>query len=449
MKTAFSLHRKLDTLRKKYPAFIYQKYSYRIKSGNLKISFCFKIEPDIVFKPRIVIKNIPEGRLGKIRALSSTETLNASHLDKKALNNFVFHLGLMEIPSYWKTTCSPEIIIRAGAPDKDQAAWWRNLIIKSMGQFFYENKIDWREPDFLKISVNPSISAPALGTTDLELKEGYLIPVGGGKDSIVTLNLLKEKDERINCFLLNPSRAAKKTVKIAGLKSPIIVERKIDQGLLTLNAKGYLNGHTPFTAVLSFLSVFCAVLFDYKNIAFSNEKSANEGNVIYFGKSINHQWAKTSEFEKMFRIYSQKYLAKNINYFSYLRKYTELQIAKMFAKYPKYFPAFSSCNKGLKTGEKWCGYCPKCLFVYLMLYPFLTRKQLLVIFGKDLFEEKSLLSTLKSLLGQGKHKPFECVGTYRETNEALRLSLAKAKKEGGQSLPYLLQKYDGIKRVKR
>lgn len=402
---------KLETLRKKYPEFVYQKYSYRLKRGNLKIAFCFKIEPDIIFKPRIIIKNIPDGRMEKI--------------DKKALNNFIFHLGLMEIPSYWKATCSPKIIIRAGALDKDQAAWWRELIIKGMGQFFYENKIDSREPDFLKISVNPSISAPALGTTDLELKDGYLIPIGGGKDSIVTLNLLKERGEKINCFLLNPSGYAKKIVKIAGLQSPIKAERRIDANLLTLNSRGFLNGHTPFTAVLSFLAVFCAVLFDYKNTVFSNEKSANEGNVLYLGKSINHQWAKTSEFEKMFKSYSQKYLAKNINYFSFLRKYSELQIAKMFARYPKYFPAFSSCNRGLKTGEKWCCKCPKCLFTYLVLSPYLSENQLLKIFGKNLLKDKKLRPLLKTLTGERGIKPFECVGTYQESQLALQLNAHK------------------------
>ncbi len=398
---------KAETLRKKYPAFIYQKYSYRLKRGNLKISFCFKIEPDIIFKPRIVIKNIPDGRLEKI--------------DKKALNNFIFHLGLMEIPSYWKATCSPEIIIRAGALDKTQVAWWHDLIIKGMGQFFYENKIDWRDQEFLKINANPSIAAPALGTTELELKEGYLIPVGGGKDSIVTLNLLKERSERINCFLLNPAKIIKKVTKVAGIKNPVVVERRVDPTLLELNKQGYLNGHTPFTAVLSFSAVFCAILFDYKNVAFSNEKSANEGNLMYLGKTINHQWAKSSEFEKMFRAYCQKYLAKNVNYFSFLRKYTELQIAKMFAKYPKYFSVFSSCNRKLKAEERWCNTCPKCLFTYLILAPYLTEKQLLKIFGKNLLKDKKLLPLLKKLTGERGIKPFECIGTYKESRLALKL----------------------------
>lgn len=418
---------KLDSLRKKYPRFVYKNYSYRFKRGDLRIYFYFKIEPNIVFRPKIVIKNMPEGRLDKI--------------GKRAFDNFIFHLGLMEMPSYWKATCSPEISIQAGYLSKTQVAWWHELFIKGLGQFFYENRIDWRSPDFLKISVNPGIAAPALEIADLELKEGYLVPVGGGKDSIVTLNLLK--NERINCFLLNPSKAAKRVARLARLKSPVTVQRRLDADLFELNRQGYLNGHTPFTAVLSFLSAFCAVLFDYRNIAFSNEKSANEGNVTYLGTCINHQWAKTSEFEQMFKTYLRKYLAKHINYSSYLRKYTELQIAKMFARYPKYFGAFSSCNRGLKTGKKWCGQCPKCLFTYLILYPFLQPKDLRKIFGQDLFENRKLLPVLRNMIGQGRHKPFECVGTYRETKEAFRISLKKARKAGRVS--YLLQKLDDLK----
>ncbi len=233
-------------------------------------------------------------------------------------------------------------------------------------------------------------------------------------------------------FLVNPNKQIKKAAKVSRVKKQIIVKRVIDKKLLELNKKGYLNGHTPFTALLSFLSVFCAVLFDYKNIAFSNEKSANEGNVKYLGKIINHQWAKSSEFEKMFKDYCKKYLAKNVNYFSYLRKYGELEISKMLTKYPQYFSFFSSCNASMRIGAKqtrWCGNCPKCLFVYLTLYPFLEKKELLKIFGKDIFENRKLLPIMKSLIGQGSIKPFECVGTKKESRLALKLSLKKLKKK--------------------
>ncbi|MBL7142492.1 MAG: hypothetical protein ISS83_02465 [Candidatus Pacebacteria bacterium] len=407
---------KLQQLRKKYPRFVFEKYSYRISGNNLEVFFDFKIEPDISFQPKIIIKNIQ----GKVNNLE----------------NLIFHLGLMEIPTYWKATCSPEIIIRAGFLNREQISWWKSLIIKGMGQFFFENKIDWRSKNFLKIRCESNNKYKVFNG---KLKNRYLVPFSGGRDSIVTIELLKKKSKTA-LFLVNPNEQIKKSAKVTKIKKQIIVQRVIDKKLLALNKKGCLNGHTPFTALLSFLSVFCAVLFDYKNVVFSNEKSANEGNVKYLGRIINHQWAKSSEFEIIFKKYCKKYLARNINYSSFLRKYTELEISKKLINFPQYFPVFSSCNSSMRMGAKqvrWCGNCPKCLFVYLTLYPFLNKKQLLLIFRKDIFQNKKLLPVMKALMGQGKAKPFECVGTRKESLDALKLSLEKKEKN---KAPYLLTK---------
>ena len=404
---------KANVLRRKYPKFIYRNYDYKISGGDLKLSFFFGIPPDIKFCPRITVKNIPRTLLAGTRSV---------------LNNLVFNVGLIEMPSYWKTTCSPKIIVEAGYLNKEQIKWWENLIIKGMGQFFYENKINWRSPNFLKItSIRHNYPMVELRRMDTKLKNRYLVPFAGGRDSIITLEGLKKQKKDIALFTVNPVSKIQNAAKVSGIKKQIMIERTIDKKLLNLNGMGFLNGHTPFTALLSFLSVFCAVLFGYKNIAFSNEKSANEGNVRYLGRIINHQWSKSSEFEKMFRYYSQKYLVKNINYFSYLRKCTDLEISKMFAQYPKYFPVFSSCNVGRKTGARWCGKCPKCLFVYLTLCPYLEKKELLKIFGEDLLQKSNLTPILKGLIGQGSHKPFECVGTYAEAKKALNLCLKNSK----------------------
>lgn len=417
---------KLKKLQKKHPKFTYESYSHKISGNDLKISFNFRIEPNICFKPVIIIKNVNTRQLKKV--------------GDKLLNNLIFNLGLIEMISYWKATCSPKIEIKAGYLNKEQVKWWQDLIIKGMGQFFYENKIKFQKPHFF---INNCSKSNIEQINKPERKNRFLVPVGGGKDSVVTLELLKKSNKKISCFLVNPSKAMRKVVKVARIKDSIIIQRKIDPLLLKLNKKGFLNGHTPITAVLSFLSVFCAVLFDYKNIAFSNEKSADEGNVKYLGRTINHQYSKTSEFEKKFKNYCKKYLTKNINYFSFLRKFTELEISKMFLKYPKYFSVFSSCNMALKTGERWCRNCPKCLFVYAILYPFLKKKQLLKIFGKDFFENRKLLPIMKNLIGKGKAKPFECVGTYKESKTTFNLSLKKAKR--AEKIPYLLKKFDEIR----
>ncbi|MFH1509768.1 MAG: hypothetical protein ABID67_01285 [Candidatus Nealsonbacteria bacterium] len=411
----------LKQLQKKYPKFLYSNYSYKISGENLKISFLFKIEPGIIFKPELIIKNIP------------------TKFDLNGLDNLVFNLGLIEMISYWKATCSPVIEIECGNIDEEQIKFWKFIILNGMGQFFFENKIKPFSPKIVsfkkdKLEIDKKIK-----------KDNYLIPIGGGKDSIVTLELLK-KEYKFNCFSLNPTVAAKKVMKVGGCKKPIIVNRKIDKNLLSLNRKGFLNGHTPFSAYLAFLTVLTAKIFDYKYIALSNEKSSNEGNLKYYGKNINHQWSKSYEFEKSFNKYSKKYLSKEIKYFSFLRPFYELQIAELFSKYPKYFSSFLSCNEAHKTysgkrkpkGE-WCGQCSKCLFTYIILYPYLERKDLIKIFGKDLFKNKRLIIILQQLIGEKGFKPFECVGTHNESLTALYLNLKKNKFLEDDSQPILLK----------
>lgn len=432
---------KAAELRKKYPRFIYESYAWKIVKNDLKVVFLFKIEQispkiesGIEFRPEITIKNIDKKRIAKIGDC--------------VLNNLVFNIGLVEIPSYWKATCSPEIVVKAGHLDADQIEWWRDLIINGMGQYFYENKIGFTKPDFLRI-VSSGENSGCLFEKNLQKR--YLVPMGGGRDSIVTLEMLLSQKKKVVCFLVNPFASALKAVKISKTGKPIIIERKIDPILLKLNTAGFLNGHVPFTALLSFLSVLSAVLFDFKFIAFSNEKSSNEGNVEYLGRNINHQWSKSADFENKFKFYCEKYLARNIVYASFLRKYTELEISRMFAGLKKYFSAFSSCNvvkrmKNASAGSgdrgKWCGECPKCLFVYISLYPFLSQKELLKIFNKDLYEDKNLLQLLNDLAGKGTMKPFECVGTFLETRAALCLGLRKAKQSG--HIPLLLQNIEKL-----
>lgn len=412
----------LTKLRKKYPKFVYKDFSIERGENNLRISFCFKVEPDIYFVPEITIENIKRSRI--------------CALDYQTLQNLAFHLGLMEIPSYWKATCSPEIIIEAGFLTAGQIRWWKNLLLNGLGQFFYTNKIDFTFPNFVKIKTAKKRKQAFLSLKRRLNQDKILVPVGGGKDSIVALEILKKASKNFNCLTLNPTPAALKVMAIANCKNPIIVRREIDKTLLDLNKKGFLNGHTPFSAYIAFLSVACAVLFDFGKIAVSNERSANEENLIFLGKKINHQYSKSFHFEKVFAPYAQQYLAGDIHFFSFLRPMYEIQICQLFSQYPFYFPYFKSCNKGQKKNI-WCGDCPKCLFVFTTLYPFLEEEELTKIFSKNLFEKESLWPTVLALIGEKGHKPFECVGTKEETLAAFYLSLKKTKKP----LPVILAKF--------
>jgi len=397
-------------LKKRYPTFFYKSYSATQKKGDLHISFHFTLPPDISFRPTLVVKNIPK-----------------KHPD---IENIVFHLGLVEMISYWKATASPQIVVAAGYLNKEQIAWLKDLLLKGMGEYFFKNKINFTKKNFLTITSSPP--KRDLGALKSRLSNRTLVPVGGGKDAAVTLELLKKAKLLLRPFLLNPKKEQLRIIDLAKAGKPIVVERTIDPQLLLLNQKGYLNGHTPFSAYLAFTATLVAVLFNYKYIALSNEQSSNEGNVKYLGKVINHQYSKTYDFEKRFRAYSKKYLTKDVEYFSFLRPLYELEIAKLFSQYQKYFSVFLSCNEAHKTksGRKkptgeWCGKCAKCLFVFLALYPFAGEKRTTAIFKKNLLKQKKLKPLLEELTGKKRFKPFECIGTIKESKIALLLQKQK------------------------
>jgi len=350
--------------------------------------------------------------------------LNA--LSPGTLELFVFHLGLIEMLSYWKATCSPEILVRAGSLDAQQIVWWTDLLLHGMREFFYVNQIEFTQPDFVRLSTSSSPSQDRNLTCCSLSQDRDLVLMSGGKDSALSVQLLREVGKEFHCLLLNPTPAAQAITAQAGDQAPIIARRTIDPRLLALNQAGYLNGHTPFSAYLAMLGVTCAVLCGYRRVIVANERSADEGNVEFLGNEVNHQYSKTLRFEGAFRWYSETYLSKEAQYFSLLRPLYEVQIARLFARYPQYFGSFASCNKKQREGS-WCKQCSKCLSTFTLLYPFLPAEDVTRIFAEDLFERAEAIPTMRELLGFAEHKPFECVGTREEMLVALYLSIQQAK----------------------
>lgn len=405
-------------IQEKYNEFIYKDFGYKEDKQNLIIWFDFLIKPDLKFKTEIIIKNIKKAQI-------------------KNIDNLIFHLGLIEMLNYWKLTCAPIINIEAGNLNKKQQSFLKKVIINGMGQYFYENKIDFQKPKFLKITANGNKSAFKPLDKRLNNKR-ILVPVGGGKDAPVTLKMFQKQKKDIGSFVLNAIKPQKDIIRIAGLKENILVERKLDNKLFELNEKGFLNGHVPFSAFLSFLSVLLAGIFDYGTVAFSWEKSANDGNIKYKGRWINHQWSKSSEFEKIMQDYVKKYLLKSMKIYSPLRKLSEIEIIKKFAGLKQYHPFFLSCNNAYKTknaSKRWCGKCPKCLFVFSALYPFMDKQELIKIFGKNLFQDKKLIPLMEQLIGKRGFKPFECVGTISESKKIIKACIEKEK----NNLPIVLK----------
>lgn len=404
---------KYNELRNKYDTFIYDNYEIEELENTTKITYNFIVPSLTQYKPTLEVK--------KFKIDSFTK-------------NLIFHIGLVELVSYWKATCSKNVIIKAGYINKEQIEFFKKLYFYGLGELFYTNGITPNYDDFINIKCElkeQNIKIPNY------VGNGNLIPIGGGKDSNVTLEIMKSDFEDNLCFIINPKQVTLSCAQTAGYSNEkiVTVKRTIDKNLIELNKQGFINGHTPFSALVAFLSYFNAYITGKKYILLSNESSANESNVD--GTKINHQYSKTYEFECDFNEYTKKYFKIDIKYFSLLRPLSEYQIAMLFSNYEKYHEIFKSCNVGSKKEPwHWCCSCPKCLFVYIILSPFLYKEKLIRIFGEDLFEKEDLLDIFIELTGYGKTKPFECVGTYEEVRYAITKTISKLDKQ-----PYLLKYY--------
>ena len=409
--------------REQYKEFYYNNYSIKEDSQAIYIEFEFEIPNLTKFNPKLKI-------LKKNMKLKSIET--------DYVKNMVFNMGLIELISYWKVTCSQQVIIKCGYLNEEQISFWKKIYFYGLGELFYTNNIQTNIEEFMDIkSIGNKIEYEEIK----DLMEGYIVPIGGGKDSVVTLETLKIDKNKDFCLIINPKPVTLKCAEIAGFKDDNIIEvtRTIDKKIIELNEKGFINGHTPFSAMLAFISYFIAYLTNKKYIALSNENSANESNIK--GEKVNHQYSKSFEFECDFEKYSKKYLKAPVKYFSFLRPLNELQIAKIFSKHEQYHRVFKSCNVGSKKKEwVWCLNCAKCLFAYIILSPYLYKEKLINIFGADMFENENLLETFKELTGNGVTKPFDCVGTFEEVNFAISKTIQNIE-NNNEELPYLLKYY--------
>lgn len=410
-------------LREEYPNFIYNDYKITDLNDKLVIEYNFEIENLAKFNPRIEILK---------------KEFNFKNINSKMVKNIVFNIGMIESISYFKATCSPHFCIKCGKLDCFQENWFKKLFYLGLGEFRYINNIKVKKEELVEfISMGEKIEVEE----NQSVSSGIIIPVGGGKDSNVTLDLLKDYKKDSLVFLIGSKNVSLDCAKEAGYTDNQIIEIKriIDKNLLDLNKKGFLNGHTPFSAIVAFISYLVSYLLDKKYIALSNEDSANESNVE--GDNINHQYSKTIEFENDFREYANKYLKAKVEYFSMLRPISELQIAMLFSKIEKYHKIFKSCNVGSKSEPwVWCCDCPKCLFVFIILSPFLYKQRIIDIFGEDLFEKENLLKTFIELCGYSENKPFECVGTYDEIRFAVTKNIQNLELQK-EELPYLLKYY--------
>ncbi|MBQ9328289.1 MAG: hypothetical protein IJ225_07105 [Solobacterium sp.] len=409
-----------EELRERHQVFYYHDFAIIESDEEFRVQYDFEIEGLSHFNPDFII----------------TKPDAFTYANLRTVREAAFSLGMVELISYWKLTCAPEVIVECGKLNEDQIRWWKKLYFNGLGEFFYKNHIDVTEDAFMNLT---SIGEALTGQIDQRHFSGNLIPVGGGKDSFVSLELLKGHKEENHAFVINHVMSAVHAAIAAGYESDrlIIAERSLDSRMLEFNKMGYLNGHTPFSAMCAFAASLTALIYGIQNICLSNEASANESTIK--GSSVNHQYSKTFEFELDFKHYMDTYLTPEIHYFSLLRPLSELQIAGFFSTLTDYLPVFRSCNVGQKE-ERWCGHCAKCLFVCVMLSAYLPDETLRSIFGADMLNDETMKPLFLQLTGLEDDKPFECVGTREEVNTAAAMSIA-AHERNGIPLPTLYQFY--------
>ncbi len=396
--------------------------SYKFEPEKKRIFFNYKTEfknkKQLFFTETVILPKIPDTK----------------SLPKELLAKLLEGLHIILGVSYYKLYCSHKIKLPYRL-SKQEASFWQTVYKKGLGEFFYKNDLDpktgalfqsARPSTYSKISalVSPKLSLPRYNR--------YLVGIGGGKDSIVVAELFKKNKFDITGFAVSTNKKSPlidtivKKIGIKDLKIKRILDKKVFD-------KHQYNGHIPISAIYAYLGIFAAVLYKYSYFIVGNEYSSNFGNLKYKGQIINHQWSKSFEFEKLFQDYVKNFISPDIFYFSLLRPFYEIRVVKMFSELKKYFTLFSSCNSNFKikrltlgqTRGKWCNQCPKCVFVFILLSAFLTKKELINIFSKNLYEDKNLLPLFKDVLGFGKVKPFDCVGTFEEAQTAFFLAKDK------------------------
>lgn len=404
-----------NQIRAIYPEFIYEGYDFETRGTILDVCYRFNIPGLSEFRPKL---SFPLGAISPDRYLDETA------------RRILFNIGMIELISYWKSSCSPTVRILAGSLDADQIRFWKELYFGGLGEFFFRNEIETNINDFMFIDATAPKGTAIVDHSEFLKNEngskpfGLLVPVGGGKDSVVSLCRLAEIKAEVSGFAINATQAVIDTLEVAGIpvERRLFVERRLDPNMLALNRLGYWNGHTPFSALVAFISMYVAYVHDLNYIVLSNEASANEASVA--GTDVNHQFSKSTAFETAFQHYTQHFLGVDIYYFSLMRPFSELAIAREFSKHPGFFDVFRSCNVGSKQ-NRWCANCAKCLFIACVLSPFLKEELIHHILDRDIFNADSLLADLEGLCGRLELKPWECVGTVSEVNVALTMTICQ------------------------
>ena len=229
---------KFIEFREKYKEFIYDKFELFEKDNKIVIKYYFEITNLAKFNPIIEIDK---------------KEIQFKDINNEYVRNLAFNIGMVELISYWKCACPKNVIIKCGYLNEEQVEWFKKLYYYGLGEYRYVNNINMTQEEMMQITVQQTYKE--IINENKCTNNGILIPIGGGKDSTVTLELLKKYKEDNYCLIVGGKQPSIDCAHIAGYEDNKIIEVKriIDSNLIKLNKEGFLNGHTPFSALLAFL----------------------------------------------------------------------------------------------------------------------------------------------------------------------------------------------------
>lgn len=315
--------------------------------------------------------------------------------------------------------------------NQEEADFWNEVFKNGLGEFLYVNKLDKNR--LAKFYPQSGISTEVDPSWEPE-KKG-LLGIGGGKDSIVAGELLKEARLPITGFVLATGEQLGQTKQVADVMDIELdaVERNIDKQLLEIQElPGAYKGHIPISLIFGLIGGVLAITDKASFVVVANESSASIPRIEWQGELVNHQWSKSIEFETMLQNYLHSFVSPKLNYLSAIRPYGSIGIAKIFANYSQYFEVFTSdnsifrINKDHRPEGRWSLESPKSLSSFILLSPWLTEEELLRTFGRNFLDETSLEKLFFELIGIEGHQPLDCVGTEEE----LLASLNRAYEQG-------------------
>ena len=296
----------------------------------------------------------------------------------------------------------------------------RAAILDGLGEYAYRNALDLAD-----VEIDGGRAATSVETS-LE-PERVLTPFGGGIDSVVAVSELSSDLDQ-SLFVVSPRSGPfeplEATAAVTG-RTVVRATRELDPAIVA-GDPSFFSGHVPVTAMITLLAAAAAVADGRGGVVMSNEHSASVPNFVVNGREINHQWSKSWVAEQLISRALVERLGDTLCVASVLRSRSELWVAERFSRLREYHSTFRSCNRAFRQTRAeraitWCGECDKCLFIHLVLAPFMDRAELAGVLGVEPLADPARRTQLRTLVGLGEHrKPFECVGDPSECAVALR-----------------------------